>query len=155
MALADIAQRLCAITTIVQNSVGWVTKTLDTAHAAGWLPGQLVSGLVEGAGADGKRLPAHVLLEKDLLGQTVHDSYALDEVLLVGIMQPGDIVALRLEDGASVTAGDFVVPGESGDVRPYVTESDEEAAILGIAQADLDLSGENTGGINLLSVLLT
>ncbi len=154
MALSDIDQRNCAITTIVMESVGWVHKTIEVSHAAGWLPGQLLYGLIGGAGIDNKRIPNALLIEKDLVGETVHDSYDANETLLVWYPQPADRAAMRLQDSTSIEEGDYVVPAASGDVRKYVDGVDEPAAIMGIAQADLDLTGANVGGINLLEVLL-
>jgi len=154
MALSDITQRQCAITTIVLESVGWVHKTIEVSHAAGWLPGQLLYGLIGGDGIDNKNIPRAVLIEKDLVGKTVHDTYDANEALIVWYPQPADRAALRLQDSTSIEEGDYVCAAASGDVRKWVDGQDEPAAILGIAQADLDLTGANVGGINLLEVLL-
>lgn len=154
--LSDIVAREYPITTIMLESVGWTTKTMAVEHDAGWLPGLLVSGLT--ANNSNKRIPVIVLIEKDLVGETVHDAYDEDEALLVVFPQQSDQVALRLKDGTSIEEGDYVVPSTSGTVIKYDAAStgvaDNEAAIIGMAMADLDLTGDNEGGINLLPVLL-
>ncbi len=154
--LADMDIREHPITTIVLESVGWITKTIAIEHAAGWLPGELVWGHI--ADFSNKRLPIAVLREKDVIGETVHDAYDEDEALLIAFMQPGDQVALRLKDGTSVEDGDMLVPTADGEVVKYDVSgsgtTDNDAAIIGIAMSDLDLTGDNEGDINLLPVLV-
>ena len=153
MALTDIAQRNFAITTIAMESVGWVTKTVEVDHASGWLPGQQLFGLTGGAGTANTKIPTAVLIEKDLVGETVHDTYDTNEALLVWYPQPSDRGAMRLKDGTSIAEGDYVVPAGSGNVEKYASASHDEFSILGVAAGTLDVSGGSAGGINLVEVL--
>ena len=154
--LIDMNIREHPITTIVLESVGWITKTAAVEHEAGWLPGELFWGHI--VDYSNKRLPIAVLREKDVIGKTVHDAYDENEALLIAFMQPGDQVALRLKDGTSVENGDMLVPTFPGEVVKYDVSgsgtTDNDAAIVGMAMSDLDLTGDNEGNINLLPVLV-
>jgi hypothetical protein len=153
--LPDIAKRLHPITTIALRSAAMIVDEVNS-FGAEVLPGSLLFTTI-GAPAN-EKIPKWVVMEKDVFGQTVHDKYKADERVFLLYPQPGDIVALRLKDNTEVNTMDFVVPTANGCVVPFdatgIGTTDNEAAIIGLALTDLDLTGGNQGKPNLIPVLI-
>lgn len=148
--LPDIAKRLHPITTIALRSAAMIVDEVNSLGAE-VLPGSLLFTTIEAP--VNEKIPKWVVMEKDVFGQTVHDKYKADEQVFLLYPQPGDIVALRLKDNTGVNSFDFVVPTANGCVVPFDT-TDNEAAIIGLALTDLDLTGGNQGKPNLIPVLI-
>lgn len=88
----------------------------EIALTAAASPGMAVQG-DDGSvtfAAAGQKVPIRILLENALEGQTVDDAYASGDVGFVCEPVPGDVVALLLTDGETVSKGDLLIINTTG-----------------------------------------
>lgn len=96
-------------------------------------------------------------LENELLGKTIDEAYASGEPVQCWIPGRGDEVYALLEDGQSVTKGQFLGSTGSGTLRLLTDESAGPVeAIVGVALETVDLSAsanESADGRILIKII--
>lgn len=85
-------------------------------------------------------------IEDALQGKGITDDFAVGDVVRVWIPQRGDVVRLRLKDGQTVVAGDWVESAGDGTVQKYGVDSTGDyfpAQLIGQVLEPVDMSGSS------------
>lgn len=90
----------------------------------------------------GKPAPVMIATEDEFQGKTIDDAYAAGEPVQCWIPQRGDVFYGILADGEAVSIGDLLVSKGDGKLRAF-SSSDDEAAVVGVALEDVDMSGSS------------
>jgi hypothetical protein len=93
-----------------------------------------------------------VLIEQSLLGETVNDAYATDDIVQIIVPASGDMLAMRVEDSATdITQGDVVTVDETGYLTTVaVPATAPPTSLIGIAMETSDTSA----GDDLIKVMV-
>jgi len=119
--------------------------------AAAITPGYLIemtsAGKVQAHSSAGQNMIHMFALEDELQGNGISDAYSSGDQVQCWIPQRGDQVYALLDDGESVTKGDFLESAGNGNLQKYTADAEGVAnytnQIVGIALETVDLSGSS------------
>jgi len=119
--------------------------------AAAITPGFLIemtsAGKVPAHSSAGQNMIHMFALEDELQGNGISDAYSSGDQVQCWIPQRGDQVYALLDDGESVTKGDFLESAGNGNLQKYTADAEGVAnytnQIVGIALETVDLSGSS------------
>src|SRR6056297_3296955 len=119
--------------------------------AAAITPGYLIemtsAGKVQAHSSAGQNMIHMFALEDEHQGNGISDAYSSGDQVQCWIPQRGDQVYALLDDGESVTKGDFLESAGNGNLQKYTADAEGVAnytnQIVGIALETVDLSGSS------------
>ena len=128
--------------------------------AAAITPGYLIemtsAGKVQAHSSAGQNMIHMFALEDELQGNGISDAYSSGDQVQCWIPQRGDQVYALLDDGESVTKGDFLESAGNGNLQKYTADTEAIGVnssgnvesiytnqIVGIALETVDLSGSS------------